>query len=434
MNESFLLLPYQQKWLNDRSKMRVFEKSRRVGISWTEALNSVLEAAPKNGRPTIYLSYNREMTKGFISDCAFWAKNLNIATSDIKETIIEDEDKDILTYEIRFASGKTIRALSSKPSNLRSRAGRVIIDEAAFCEDLSELLKAAIALLIWDGQVSIISTHNGEDNPFNQLVQQIRAGELNYSLHRTTLDDALADGLYKRICLVQGKIWTAAAQEEWRSQLYRDYGIAASEELDCQPFSAKAGKVFNREWFETVDSVPPGGAEMRFFDLAATAADVGKNSFYTCGVKGKQVNGIIYILDMVAAQVSPADGDALISRTAMQDGSRCKVRWEREGGSAGVRDEAHLKKLLAGFDASGVKPLGDKVMRAKPFASEALNGRVKLLRGAWCDQFLSAVHQFDGTKKTFVNDVVDASSGLYSQIKAAPQFMPDSLGLTRKRH
>lgn len=427
-----VLLDYQIRWLNNKSSVCVYEKSRRIGISYIEALKSVLEAAPKNGQNTVYLSYNREMTKQFISDCAFWAKNFNIVSSAI-ETLVEDEDKDILTYEIRFASGKSIKALSSKPSNLRSRKGRVVIDEAAFCEDLSEILKAAMALLMWGGQVSIISTHCGEDNPFNHLIQQIKAGELKYSLHSTTLDDALADGLYKRICLTQGKIWTPQAQEEWRSQLYRDYGIAAAEELDCQPFSAKAGKVFNREWFEVVDSVPPGGTEMRFFDLAATAADVGKNSFYTCGVKGKQVGGIIYILDMVAAQVSPADGDALIKRTAMQDGSRCKVRWELEGGSAGKRDEEHLKKLLTGFDAHACKPLGDKIMRAKPFASEALNGRVKLLRGAWCDQWLSDVHQFDGTKKTFVNDVVDASSGLYSQIKAAPQFMPDSLGLTRRR-
>lgn len=428
-----LLLPYQQKWIADSSPIKVWEKSRRIGASYCEALLSVIQAAKKNGKNTIYLSYNKDMTRGFINDCAFWATSLNITTSDIKETLIKDEDKDILTYEIRFASGKTIKALSGKPNNIRGKQARVVIDECAFCDNFPELLKAAIALLIWGGQLSCLSTHFGEENEFNQLVKQIRAGVLKYSLHRTSLDDALKDGLYKRICLVQGKNWTPVAQEEWRSQLYRDYGIAAAEELDCQPFSAKAGKVFNREWFEVVDSIPPGGVEMRFFDLAATAEQVGKDSFYTCGVKGKTVNGIIYILDMVAAQVSPADGDALISRTAMQDGSRCKVRWELEGGSAGKRDAEHLKKLLAGFDAQAIKPLGDKVMRAKPFASEALNGRVKLLRGAWNDQWLSAVHSFDGTKKTFVNDVVDASSGLYSQIKAAPQFMPDSLGLTRRR-
>lgn len=400
----------------DKSQIRVWQKSRRCGATWVQSCASVLDAAARKGRNTIYVSYNLEMTRGFIKDCEFWAKNLNIASSDITEIMFNDESKDILTYEIRFASGYSIKALSGRPNNIRSRQSSVVIDEASFVEDLPELMKAAIALLMWGGSVSVISTHSGVSNPFNQMIEQIKSGELDYSLHTTTLDDALADGLYKRICLVQGKTWSLDAQEQWRSQLYRDYGIAASEELDCQPFSAQAGKVFNRTWFEIVDSVPIGGQEVRFWDLAATAADVSKDSFYTCGVKGKQVDGVIYILDMVAAQVSPSEGDALIKATAQQDGKNTWVRWELEGGSAGKRDEAHLKQLLVGFNTQGIKPQGDKVMRAKPFATEALNGRVKLLRSPWNDQYLNALQSFDGTKKPFINDCVDASSGLYSEI------------------
>lgn len=433
MEELFVLLPYQQKWIADSSPIKIWEKSRRIGASYCEALNSVLQAAPLAGRNTIYLSYNRDMTRGFINDCAFWARSLNIASGHVKETLIEDEDKDILAFEIRFASGKTVKALSGKPNNIRGKQARVVIDEAAFCDNLPELLKAAVALLMWGGQVSILSTHDGEDNPFNELVQKVRTGEFKYSLHRTTLDDALADGLYKRICLVGGKQWTWEAEVEWRTQLYRDYGIAAAEELDCQPFSAQAGKVFNRSWFEIVDSVPFGGTEFRAWDMASTAADVNKDAFYTAGVKGKKVGDIIYILDAVAEQVSPADGDELIKKTALSDGSKCKIRWEREGGSAGVRDEAHLKKLLLGYDAQGVKPQGDKLTRAKPYASEALNGRVKLLRGAWNEVYVKSLHQFDGTRKILVNDLTDASSLLYSQMATSLIYVPDSLGITTKR-
>lgn len=428
-----LLLPYQQRWIQDNHAVKVYVKSRRVGISWTEALNSVLHASLSGGRSTIYLSYNRDMTRNFINDCAFWARSLNIASSDTREVMIEDEDKDILAFEIRFKSGKTIKALSGKPNNIRGKQARVVIDEAAFCENLPELMKAAIALLMWGGQVSVISTQNGEDNEFNLLVQKVLLKELKYSLHRTTLDDALADGLYKRICLVQGKQWTSTAQEEWRTELYRDYGIAAAEELDCQPFSAQAGKVFNRGWFEIVDSVPFGGTEFRAWDMASTAADVNKDAFYTAGAKGKKVGDIIYILDAVAEQVSPADGDELIKKTALSDGSKCKIRWEREGGSAGLRDEAHLKKLLLGYDAQGVKPQGDKLTRAKPYASEALNGRVKLLRGPWNEMYVKSLHQFDGTRKILVNDLTDASSLLYSQMATSLIYVPDSLGVVKRR-
>ena len=419
--QTAVLLPYQQRWITDDSKIKVWSKARRIGASWIEACASVLAAcAAVNGRSSIYLGYNREMTRGFIKDCEFWVKSFNIVSSDVHEYLVDNEDKDILSYEIRFPNGHTIKALSGKPNNIRSRQARVIIDEAAFCDNLPDLLKAAIALLMWGGSVAIISTHNGIDNPFNQLIEQIKAGDLSYSLHTTTLDDALADGLYQRICLVQGKKWTPLVQEEWRSQLYRDYGVAAAEELDCKPFDPVAGRVFNRSWFEVVDKVPSGGITVRFFDLAATAADVKKDAFYTAGVKMKKVDGIYYVLDLIAEQLSPAEADKLIVSTAQQDSKNVRLRWEMEGGSAGKRDEVHLRSLLAGFDARATKPLGDKVIRAKPYASEAMRGNVKLLRGEWNDRYLNSLHAFDGTPKPLVNDIADSSSGAFAELSKAP--------------
>ena len=85
-----------------------------------------------------------------------------------------------------------------------------MIDEAAFHEDLPGLLKAALAFTMWGGLVRIISTHNGAHSAFNELVNEIRAGRRPYSLHRTTFDDALADGLYKKICEQSENEWSEA--------------------------------------------------------------------------------------------------------------------------------------------------------------------------------------------------------------------------------
>ena len=52
----------------------------------------------------------------------------------------------------------------------------VIIDEAAFHDDLKELMKAALALLMWGGRVLVICTHNGENNAYNALVKEARGG------------------------------------------------------------------------------------------------------------------------------------------------------------------------------------------------------------------------------------------------------------------
>lgn len=125
---------------------------------------------------------------------------LNVLAEKSEEIVLRDEDWDITVYRICFASGFNVWDLPSETRSLRSKQGRVIIDEVAFVDDLPELMKAAFALLMWGGSVSILSTRNGEENPFNELLKEIRSGERNYSLHRTTLDDAIADGLFKTIC------------------------------------------------------------------------------------------------------------------------------------------------------------------------------------------------------------------------------------------
>jgi phage FluMu gp28-like protein len=229
-----LLLPYQQRWVADKSPIKVAEKSRRIGITWTEAADDVLTAAGRKGMDTWYVGYNKDMAREFIETVAEWARRFNQAFEQTSE-VIDDENKDILAYRVQFASGHKVVALSSRPSNLRGKQGRAVIDEAAFHEDLPGLLKAAIAFTMWGGQVRIISTHNGADNAFNELVNDIRAGRRPYSLHRTTLDDALGEGLYRRICDVIGREWSLAAEQAWRDELFGFYGDNADEELLCIP-------------------------------------------------------------------------------------------------------------------------------------------------------------------------------------------------------
>lgn len=174
------------------------------------------------------------MAEQFISDAASWSKAFNLISTDIEEFVFEDEDKDILAFRIRYASGYQIVALSSKPRNLRSRQGRVVLDEAAFHDDLEGLLKAARALLMWGAEIHIISSVNGVDNAFTELCDSIEAGgHPGWSLHTITIDDALAEGLFQRICLVQGLDWSVELQQQWREQLFRDYGSDADEELLC---------------------------------------------------------------------------------------------------------------------------------------------------------------------------------------------------------
>jgi phage FluMu gp28-like protein len=245
-----VLLTYQQKWAADKAPVKVCEKSRRVGLSWGEAADSALEAAAAGGQDTWYIGYNKDMAQEFIRDCAFWAKHYNLAASDMEEVVLQDEDRDILAFRINFASGNRVTALSSSPSNLRGKQGRVIIDEAAFHPNLKELLKAAFALLIWGGSVAVISTHNGVDNPFNELVEDIRAGKKPYSLHRIEFDEAVRQGLCKRVFLATKREWSPEAEAKWCDEIRAIYRPNDAEELDVIP-SQSGGAYMSRALIES---------------------------------------------------------------------------------------------------------------------------------------------------------------------------------------
>jgi len=248
-----ILLPYQVEWVGDKTSFKISEKSRRTGFTWADACDSVLTssaARQAGGMDSMYVGYNKEMSREYIEDCAFWARHFNIAAGEIEEGIFNDEDKDILTYRIKFASGFEIIALSSRPSNLRGRQGKVTIDEAAFHDDLNGLLKAAMAFLMWGGRVAVISTHNGDDNPYNDLLKEIRSGKRPGKVHRVTIDDALEQGLYQRICLKLDQPWSKELEADWKENLFKTYGADADEELLCIP-SQGSGVFFTRALIES---------------------------------------------------------------------------------------------------------------------------------------------------------------------------------------
>jgi phage FluMu gp28-like protein len=233
------LLPYQQRWAADRAQVKVIEKSRRIGLSWGEAADTALLAASQSGMNAFYIGYMKEMAQEFIKDCAEFAKAYSLAAGEIAETeevwFEGEERKSIFVYTLRFASGWRIEALSSAPRNLRGKQGRVILDEFGFHTDQKELLKAALALLIWGGEVHVISTHNGVENQFNALCLDIRAGKKPYSPHRVTFMEAVEEGLYERVCLRTGKAPSASDKAAWIKGIYDQYGADAEEELDCVP-------------------------------------------------------------------------------------------------------------------------------------------------------------------------------------------------------
>ncbi|MBI2278156.1 MAG: hypothetical protein HYU74_12450 [Dechloromonas sp.] len=238
------MLVYQQEWIADESPLKIAEKSRRIGLTWAEAADNVLIASSAEGSNVFYISATQDMAIEYIEACAMWARHFDMAAAEVEEGIFLDDDgKAIKTYKIDFPkTGHRIVALSSRPANLRGKQGVVVIDEAAFAPDLDGLIKAAMAMLMWGDKVRIISTHNGDDSLFNELINEVRAGKRGGTVHRISFARAVEDGLFRRVCLRKGVEWTQEAEDKWVAGVRNFYGDDAAEELDVIP--AQGGGAF----------------------------------------------------------------------------------------------------------------------------------------------------------------------------------------------
>lgn len=273
-----VLLPYQQAWVADDAQVKVCEKGRRTGMTWAEAADDVLIAASERGSKVFYISATEDMAREYIEACAMWARAFHHVASAIGDGLYDDgEDEDgnrrqFKMFEIGFPrSGHRIVALSSRPKNLRGKQGVIVIDEAAFHDDLDAMVKAAMAMTIWGDKIRIISTHLGMDSAFNELITDIRAGEMGgpevASVHRVPFMDAVQQGLYRRVCMRTGKTWTQQGEDDFVKKTYGIYRRHHAEELDVVPSASRGAylslALIEQRMVPTWPSNPDGPALVR---------------------------------------------------------------------------------------------------------------------------------------------------------------------------
>lgn len=191
------LLPYQSAWVNDRSLVRLMEKSRRVGISYATAYDEVRQKSLKGAKVDTWFSSRDDLTaQGFIGYCKGFAGVLNIAANAYEADILFNDGRDSATARVlRFATGATINSISSNPDVFAGKGGNVGLDEFALRNDPRKVYDIAQPTIDWGGRLSIISTHRGAGNFFNKLIQDERDPDTRkhrgISIHRVTLSDAL---------------------------------------------------------------------------------------------------------------------------------------------------------------------------------------------------------------------------------------------------
>jgi predicted phage terminase large subunit-like protein len=181
------------------------------------------------------------------------------------------------------------------------------------------------------------------------------------------------------------------------------------------------GKLFAREWFELVDSVPIDAKRVRYWDLAATEpSKENKEPCYTVGAKlAIDKDNIIYIESIIRFRKDPKYVEQIIRQTADMDGKSVHIHMEQEPGSSGKNTIDHYRRrILPEFAFYPDKVSGNKLNRATPLSSQAQAGNVKIVKGYWNEEWFNEAELFpDGT---FL-DQIDATSGAFNVL-----FIPNN--------
>ncbi len=198
---STFFMPYQKRWIEDRSRLKIMEKSRQIGLSWASAYGLVRDHASGIFKLDTWVSSRDEIqARLFLEDCQAFARIFNIAAKDLGQSVLEEGARSS-AYTLEFAGGKRIHSLSSNPDAQAGKRGTRFLDEFALHPDPRRLYAVAYPGITWGGRLEIVSTHRGKNNYFNELIEEIKykGNPKNFSYHRVTLVDALEQGFLDKL-------------------------------------------------------------------------------------------------------------------------------------------------------------------------------------------------------------------------------------------
>lgn len=177
-------MPYQQRWINDAARIKLWVASRQIGKSFTIALETVTEALEKRCNSLI-VSASERQSKEVMEKVFSHLRYLKVRTQDIIKA--ERETKE----EVRLPNGSRILSLPASPNTVRGFSGHVFLDEFALHRDSREIWQALFPTITRGYRLRITSTPKGKQNMFYDLY----AHGKEISIHETDIYKAVEEGL-----------------------------------------------------------------------------------------------------------------------------------------------------------------------------------------------------------------------------------------------
>lgn len=221
---SSFFLPFQDRWITDDAFFKLYEKSRRIGATFSTSYRC-FQKCMRRKKGFIQWVSSRDMltAQEFIRDyIARWCGAANIVAQGMYgEEAVAIGGGDIKAFVVEFPTGCRIVSLASTPEAFAGKGGDVLLDEVDLHKDPAKLIDMAMPCITWGGQLEAVSAYavdGSPDTPFARMVALAKSGgnPMHASLHRTTIDDAIADGLVEKI-VEQTKV--PQSREAFRAEL-----------------------------------------------------------------------------------------------------------------------------------------------------------------------------------------------------------------------
>ena len=212
-------LPWQISWIADQSRLRLWEKSVRIGATYCDIFKNVRKRIANPRRDYLLCSKDQASAAEYCREADKMADIFNFSkyilsrgeeTETLTGTLPNGEkfQTDVKFCYIRFENGSRIIAFSSNPFAMAVYGGDVGGDEFAKHPNQEMLYETMQGRIRMGYDLGLWSAHNGTDTLFYQFAQEARAGKGGWSHHKTTMEDAVAGGLVERINAWRGTKFT----------------------------------------------------------------------------------------------------------------------------------------------------------------------------------------------------------------------------------
>jgi len=364
-------LPYQRRWLADRSRFKIGMFSRQSGKTFTTSAELVEdcidhEIAGKRTRWVILSRGERQAKEAMDANVkpmtrAFWELYRGVLNGPAPE-VTEDEfrvrrddgtDASYRMFEVEYPGGSRISALPANPDTARGFSANVLFDEFAFHQSSKAIWGAAFPIISKGWKCRVVSTPNGKSNKFYDLMTEVPS---IWSRHQVDIYQAVAQGLDRNIeelraGLGDADLWAQEYELQWRDEASAWLGYELIQACETEGYGHIREMDFSTsgELVKLVErGVPPMQTNGRIF----VGVDIARKKDLTCIWVDELIGDVLYPREVVTMRRAPFSAQyAEIERIDRRDNFS---RLEADETGMGMPFVEELKRRLGESRVGGV--------------------------------------------------------------------------------